>query len=174
MEGVDALRNVRPVETWIISARAGLVAGDEPLRRYDDSFARLGRRELQRRAAALDIPARIRKLATQPRSLTLLLAGNEYFDAARLEEPIEWTGPTVALISPRSVVRCPRHPLFLPVGIGQAEARRFSLPLTLLKGELAKRLLLSLAYGVRAETLFDESSSLLARLDGVPNIALAG
>ena len=35
MQGVDELRRSLPVETWIISAKAGLVSGDELLSPYD-------------------------------------------------------------------------------------------------------------------------------------------
>ena len=50
MQGVDELRRSLPVETWIISAKAGLVSGDELLSPYDTSFARLNRHELRRHA----------------------------------------------------------------------------------------------------------------------------
>ena len=172
MQGVDELRRVRPVETWIISAKAGLVPGDELLSPYDMSFSRLGRHELRRHAESLGIPTAIRRLVRQPRSLTLLLAGNEYFDAARLDEPVEWAAPTIALVSPRSVVQLPRHPRLRPLAVGQAEAKHFSLPLTLLKGELTKRLLLALASDIDPEVLFQECDSLVGR-PGAPPLVLA-
>ena len=161
MQGVSELRRVRPVETWIISAKAGLVPGDELLSPYDASFTKLGRHDLRRHSEALGIPAAIRKLVREPHSLTLLLAGNEYFDAARLDEPVEWAAPTIALVSPRSVVRLPRHQLLRPLAVGQAEAKHFSLPLTLLKGELTKRLLLALASGIDPDVVFQECDSLV-------------
>jgi hypothetical protein len=104
----------------------------------------------------------------EPYGLTVLLAGNDYFDAARLDEPVEWAGPTIALVSPRSVVRLPRHPLLRPLAIGQAEAKRFSLPLTLLKGEMTKRLLLALASGNDPEVLFQECDELVDRPHALP------
>ena len=39
MAGVRAAEAVRPVEVWVISAKAGLVAGKHELAPYDESFA---------------------------------------------------------------------------------------------------------------------------------------
>ena len=49
--------------------------------------------------------------------------------------------------SPSRVARLPTHPNVRPLVVSQALAKRWSLPLTLLKGELAGRLLSALATG---------------------------
>jgi hypothetical protein len=173
MDGVDQLRRQRPVEVWIISARAGVVAGHDLVGAYDESFRGLGRDDVRRRADALGIPQKLRVLASESQGLTLLLAGNEYFDAARLDEPMAWAAPAIALVSPRSAARLPRHPRLRAVAVGQAEAKRFSLPLTLLKGEIAKRLLLSLASSTNPATVVDPRFPLLDHVDREPVMALA-
>ena len=173
MDGVGCLRRLLKVEVWIISAKAGVVAGDEVLEAYDESFTRMGRDEVRRRGEALGIPRHLRALAGMPARLTLVLAGNEYFDAARLDELVAWAAPTIALVSPRSASRIPPHRLLRTVAVGQAEARRFSLPLTLLKGELAKRLLLAVAAGADPAAAIDPRVSVLDQLDGVRTMALA-
>ena len=84
MEGVRFLRAIRPVKTWVISAKAGIVAGDEALDPYDESFTGLRPSELQRRATVLRIPERIRAITSEPSAFNLVLLGSQYFDAARL------------------------------------------------------------------------------------------
>ena len=114
--------------------------GRRTLEAYDESFTGSDATRFDAKArplASLEISA---PLGGKPARLTLVLAGNEYFDAARLDEPVAWVAPTMALVSPRSASRIPPHPILRAVAVGQAEARRFSLPLTLLKGEIAKRL----------------------------------
>ena len=126
MDGVGQLRRLLEVQVWILSAKAGVVAGHEVLEGYDESFTGIGREEVRRRGEALGIPGDLRTLGSMPARLTLLLAGNEYFDAARLDEPVAWAAPTIAFVSPRSASRIPPHPLLRTVAVGQAEARRFS------------------------------------------------
>jgi hypothetical protein len=171
MDGVDMLRCVRPVDVWVISAKAGVLEGDEPLASYDETFARLTPSKLRSRAEALGIPERVRALAREPSELTLVLAGNDYFDAACLGDPIDWRARTMALISARSAARIPPHPRLRAVGVGQADARRFSLPLTLLKGEFAKRLLAQVASGVRVSDLMDPRRSIHDHLDPAPPLS---
>ncbi len=145
MAGVDALRLRHQVNVWIVSAKAGLVAGDERIASYDDTFARLRSDELRRRADGLGIAHAFRGVAARDCGLTLVLAGNEYFDAARLSEPVEWSSPTIALVSPSRAIEMPAHRRLLVVGVSQADAKRWSLPLTLLKGEIARQILSALA-----------------------------
>lgn len=164
MAGVDELRNYRPVEVWVISAKAGFLAGERPTATYDDSFTRLGPGELRRRADDLGIAETLRAVARQPRQLTVILAGNEYFDAARLDEPVEWSGATLALVSPRSASRMPADEFLRVVPVGQAEAKRWSLPLTLLKGEIARRLFSAIALGSDPESIMEPGLDLLTRL----------
>jgi hypothetical protein len=75
----------------------------------------------------------------------MMLIGNDYFDAAGLDEPVEWASPTLVLSSPSRSESLPAHPNLVPVPISQALAKRWSLPLTLLKGEIAGRMLTALA-----------------------------
>jgi hypothetical protein len=145
MAGVDELRAQREVDVWIVSAKAGLVSGQDLIEEYNDTFTGLPPLELRRRADQLDIPLAFRRVARRTYALTLVLAGNEYFDAARLSEPVEWGGPTIAFVSPSRAAQMPGHRSLRVFAVSQADAKRWSLPLTLLKGELARRLLSGLA-----------------------------
>ena len=91
MAGVDELRSAsRRSTVWVISAKAGLVSGEDANSTpTTTSFAGLPADELRRRADQLGIAAR--RSASSPRgpaALTLVLAGNDYFDAASLDEPV--------------------------------------------------------------------------------------
>ena len=145
MAGVTELRSCQTVQVWVISARAGLVAGDQRLAPYDESFAGMSTEQVRERADRLEIASALRRLVATRSSLTILLAGNEYFDAARLDEEACWASPTIALVSPSRAERLPTHPNLHTIPVGQALARAWSLPLTLLKGEIVRRLLISAA-----------------------------
>jgi hypothetical protein len=147
MAGVSTLRASRPVEVWVISARAGLISGEHELGPYDDSFAGLPRDKVRATSDRLRIAEDLRALVAKSAACTLLLAGNEYFDAARLDETVDWASPTLILASPSRAARAPDHPRLRTVAVSQALAKRWSLPLILLKGELAGRLLRRLADG---------------------------
>lgn len=147
MRGVMRLEAVREVKVWVISAKAGVIDGDERLSPYDESFAGMAPAELRALAERLDIPARIRLALAQRAALTLMLVGNDYFDAADLASPVEWGAPTLLLTSPSRADRLPAHPSLRVLPVGQALARRWSLPLTLLKGELGGRMLRAIAAG---------------------------
>lgn len=149
MAGIGVLRSRYRVDVWVISAKAGLIRGDEELSPYDESFASLPVDEVRERADRLGIPKDLRQLVALPCNLTILLVGNDYFDAARLDDPVDWASPTLALISPSRAVRMPVHPKLAPLAVGQDLARAWSLPLTLLKGEIARRVLVELSHGAR-------------------------
>ena len=84
------------------------------------------------------------------------------------DEPLNWEAPTVVLVSPRNAARLHPHPNLRTVAVGQAEAKRFALPLTLLKGELARRLLAALAADIDVATLVDPRLHLLDYLAAAP------
>jgi hypothetical protein len=164
MAGVDELRTRHPVDVWIVSAKVGLVFGDDRMESYDDTFSGLSPRELRRRADALGIPCAFRDVAERNSALTLVLAGNEYFDAARLAEPVEWGSSAIALVSPSRAAEMPAHPSLRVCVVSQAAAKRWSLPLTLLKGEVARRLLLGIATESGAGSIGDRAQLLVRAL----------
>ena len=65
---------------------------------------------LRTHADQLGIAAACGASSATPCALTLLLAGNDYFDAARLDEAVEWGSPTVALVSPSRAADALAHP----------------------------------------------------------------
>jgi len=166
MAGINALRDQVRVDLWVISARAGLVAGDDELAPYDESFSGLPLRQAREQADRLGIAADLRRLVAQRCELTIVLAGNDYFDAAHLDEPVDWASPTLALVSPSRAARMPSHSNLRPLVVGQTLAREWSLPLTLLKGEIVRRVLFDLARGIRTTESVTSDESLIDRLNG--------
>jgi Family of unknown function (DUF6884) len=146
MRGVNELREHQEVEVWVMSARAGLIAGDALIGAYDESFAGMDPAQLRLAADRLRIPQAFRDLVGQRVELTLVLTGNGYFDAAQLEAPVRWGGPTVVLASPSRVARLPAHRNLRSVAVSQSLAKQWSLPLTLLKGEIVRGILIALAH----------------------------
>ncbi len=164
MSGVEELRIHRRVDVWVISAGVGLVAGGDEIPPYDESFARLAPQRIRERADRLGIPEAFRQLVLNPCALTILLAGNDYFDAVRLDEPVAWGSPTVALVSPSRAERIARHDRLQTIVVSQRTARAWSLPLTLLKGEIVRRLLLDIAAQANEACIWPPSDDLLAIL----------
>jgi hypothetical protein len=145
MAGVHEQRAHRAVEVWVISAGVGLVQGDEKICAYDETFAGASQRQIRDRADVLDIPSSLRRLVAEPCARTFVVAGNHYFDAARLDQSVAWGSPTLALVSHSRALRMPAHPRLQTIAVGQADARQWSLPLTLLKGEIVRRMLVTIA-----------------------------
>ena len=166
MAGVNALRDRVRVDLWVISARAGLIAGDEQLAPYDESFSGLPTEQVREQADRLGIATDLRRLVAEPCKLTILLVGNDYFDAARLDEAAHWASPTLALVSPSRAARMPIHPNLRALVVGQTLAREWSLPLTLLKGEIVRRVFFDLGLGTRTVESLAADRSLLHTLNG--------
>jgi hypothetical protein len=145
MAGVRDLEAVRPVDLWVISAKAGLISGKSELAPYDESFAGMGADQLRTAADGLRIPDDFRKLVSHPAALTFVVVGNDYFDAAALDRPVPWGSPTLLFASPSRGTRLPGHRYLRSIPVSQALAKHWSLPLTMLKGELVGRLLTALA-----------------------------
>lgn len=167
MAGIRELAPVMPVELWVISAKAGLISGEERLAPYDESFAGMPAPRLRALAGELEIPQQFRARVAESAALTVVLAGSDYYDAAALERPTAWGSPTLLLTSTSRAVRAPRHPQLRPLAVSQAHAKRWSLPLTLLKGELVGRMLATLARGqTTPSALFDSVESQLLEPPG--------
>ena len=165
MAGITALRDHFRVDLWVISARAGLIAGDEEIAPYDESFSGLPAREAREQGDRLGISTDLRRVVAEPCKLTVLLVGNDYFDAARLDDQVDWASPTLALVSPSRAARMPAHPHLRPLVVGQTLAREWSLPLTLLKGEIVRRVFFDLERGSRTVEAIATDQTLLQTLN---------
>jgi hypothetical protein len=148
MRGVQCFRAASPgyeLDLKILSAGHGLVDGAQRLSPYEASFSGLSLAEIDRRAEALGIPRRCSQLLTRPYALILLLLGDDYARAASLGAGMGLGGPTIAFGGRRLAQRLGEASSLKVVSAGREQARRFSCGLVGLKGELAGRLLESLA-----------------------------
>jgi hypothetical protein len=142
------------VSLFILSAGYGLLSGERPIAPYEHTFAGMKARDLRAWADRLGIPAAFRQTLAAPYDLGLLLLGDDYLRACRLDDGVRLGGPTLLLCGKSAAARVPALPGLRVVPLSHAEARRFSCPLVALKGELAARLLERLGH----------RPSLLARL----------
>lgn len=144
MRGVEAFRAAsgeHEIDLRIVSAGHGVVAGEEPLRFYDDSFAGMGGRAIDERAAQLGIPTAIEELLGRPYALALLLLGDDYMRAASLHPDTALAGPTLAFCGSALRARLQGSPLLRVIPAGKPETQHFACGLVGLKGEIAGRLL---------------------------------
>jgi hypothetical protein len=144
MRGVEAFRaagNGYEIDLQIVSAGHGIVAGKEPLSFYDNSFAGLGGKVIDKHAAQLGIPTAFEELLGRPYALALLLLGDDYMRAASLRPDTGLAGPTLAFCGSALRARLRGVPSLRAVPAGKRETHRFACGLVGLKGEIAGRLL---------------------------------
>jgi hypothetical protein len=164
MSGVRVYRDAGepggPLDLHIVSAGHGVVAASEPLRSYDATFTGMRRAQLQRRAARLRVPRAVSDLLARPRRLAVLLLGEDYLHAAHLHATTALGAPTIVFTSPGGARRLPASPQLHPIPLDNRDAQRFSCGLVALKGELAARLLVSLARAAKASVPLERTSLL--------------
>ena len=171
MRGVNAYRTARqpagPLRFRILSAQHGLLAPKTRIASYDHTFS--GRRVAAIRRAAREktIPSAVRDALRKPFAGGLLLLGDTYLRACDLDEDLALGGPVLSFCSPASARRMPRIAGLRTIPLANAEAKRFSVGLTALKGELGRRMLTRLAEDPGAlPELMAPTSAVLARLYG--------
>lgn len=172
MRGVRVLRRACPeidVDLRILSARHGVVRGSRRLRAYDASFSGLGGPAIDRAAKHLRIRASLRRLLHREHDLILLLLGEDYMRAAGIGPATKLGGPTIAFGGRWLSRREDGLPLRV-VPAGRNEARRYSCGVVGLKGEMAARLLESIASAPEIlDRLLDPDLDMLDLLDEVPS-----
>ena len=148
MRGVKAFREAHPtngagpaLELHVLSAGYGLVPGGRRLAPYEATFTGMKAKELRTWGDQLGIPTQIRELLKQPFDLGLLLLGDAYLKACRLDDEVELGGPVLAFCGSRMAKRLPELEQLTTVTLGNKEAKRFSCALVGLKGQLAGQLL---------------------------------
>ena len=164
MAGVDVYRRAGEpaghLDLAIVSAGHGVLAGDQSVASYDQTFVGLTRTALRARAVELGIPTAVRELLARPYRLALILLGEDYLRAAALDDAVALGAPTIAFTSPNAGARLPQVDGLSVVRLHNREARRFSCGLIGLKGELAARILRRLATSPESPVPRDEDSML--------------
>lgn len=154
MRGVQAFRESRlssngddVLDLEILSAGYGIVSGETRLAPYEATFQGMPKGELREWARELGIPAAFRNTVAAPYDLGLILLGDDYLSTCDLDGSVEFGGPTLLFCGGATRKRLPDLANVRPVVLSNPEAKRFSCGLVALKGELACRLLSSLAQG---------------------------
>jgi len=145
MDGVRAFRRsprAAGAHVWIVSAKHGVVAGDQVLAPYERTFQGMPKARIRQEAALLGIADGVVSVLYNPHhALRLVLLGDDYLEACQgaLRRPMP--GQTVVFAGHRAARVLPRHAGLWVVGLAQAEARQYHAGLVSLKGVLAAALL---------------------------------
>jgi hypothetical protein len=165
MRGVVAARKAgHNVSVSIISAGYGLLAGDTAVAPYECSFRGMSRVERRAWAKRLRLPDAVQAALRRPVDLSMVLVGEDYFDACDLAGEVVLGAPTLVICGARAALRLQPAAELHTVVLRRDDTRRFSCGLVGLKGEVAGRLLSLLAY---------EPGSLRELLDADPRHRLA-
>jgi hypothetical protein len=166
MKGIKATEGKLDIDLHIVSAGYGLVDADRPLAPYECTFTGRGKADLADWAGKLNIPEDFRTLVGQSYDLALLLLGDDYLAACRLDDQIKLGSPTLIFCGGNTSKNLPKLDRLVPVTLTNAEAKRFSCGLVGLKGELAARLLARLASDkAMVKKLVNPTTNILNLLD---------
>jgi hypothetical protein len=166
MRGVDRLRGSGAgVDVWIVSAGHGLVRGHSMLPPYDKTFQGQRASERRRMSDDLGIPSAIRDVLALSADLTVVLLGDTYLEACRLDGDLTLGSPTLVFASASTslAVRAAAGLRVVPLRV--AHTRRFNAGFVALKGEIGGRLLGGLAQGMSVNDLL--SGDPLRKLDAL-------
>jgi hypothetical protein len=168
MRGVETARALgHRVSVSIVSAGYGLVAGDESISPYECTFQGMPARERREWAGRLLLAEQVGAALERATDAAIVLMGDDYFDACGLGGEISVGGPTVVLAGARTALRIERTAEVRAVALTTNDTRRFACGLVGLKGEVAGRLLATIA--TRPETVAEfDSTRLLDRLADSP------
>ena len=149
----------------IVSAGYGIVRGAQKLAPYEATFQGMGKADLRAWADSLGVPQAFRDAVAEPYDLGLVLLGDDYLAACRLDAGVTLGGPTLLFCGKNALKRLPKLANLHPVPVSNAEAKRFSCGLVALKGELGSRILSRLALDPGFATTLTSDAEVLDLLD---------
>lgn len=146
MVGIEELRaSGSTVDLYIISAGYGLLEGDQSIVPYECTFSGMKVSEIEAWASRLKIPEAVARLFQQTDyDLVLVLLGDTYLRAMQLTDNTVFGSPTLFLCASKSEKFIKGIGGFDTVKLAGAEAKLFHCGLVGLKGELARRLFVTL------------------------------
>jgi hypothetical protein len=173
MRGVEAInaasngkKPFAQLELWVLSAGYGLVPGDRKISPYETTFQGMKSSELSEWADQLNVPTDFRNLVSEKYDLCVILLGDSYLSACKLDTTVKLGGQTLLFCGTGMAKKLPRLASLRVVTLSNPEAKRFSCALVGLKGELADRLLTKIAgKQIKTEDFSDPASDLLGMLD---------
>jgi len=173
MRGVNAIaasKNgkgpVAEVDLWVLSAGYGLVPGKRKLAPYECTFQDMKAKQLREWADEINAPRDFRKVVADKYDLCLILLGDGYLKACKIDDKVEFGGQTILFCGKGTAKSLPRIPKMRVVTLSNPEASRFSCGLVGLKGEVAHRMLEGIASKkFKLNQWKDPAADLLADLD---------
>jgi len=155
------------VDLWVLSAGYGLVRGDKAVVPYECTFQNMSASEASSWSEHLNIPAQARKAFKRKADLTIVLLGEPYLKALKLDDSVEFKSPTLFFTSDKARRFIKGKGAFSVIPLSNKDTKRFSCGLVGLKGELAKRLLQLLVKDEKAviNGLFNSNVDVLLLLE---------
>ena len=175
MRGIAAYRDAREpagqLRFRILSAFHGLLHPTSKVATYDHTFSGQPVGTIRREGHDKNVPAELRKVLRNDFAGGVLLLADPYLRACDLDQHVKLGGPLVSFCSPAVARRMPSIPGLRTIPLTNAEARRFSVGLIALKGELAGRMLSRLAsMPGELENLTSPTSDVLGWLESAPRM----
>ncbi|MEZ9540156.1 DUF6884 domain-containing protein [Shewanella sp. 10N.286.51.B8] len=148
MSAINELKDTRSnieIDLYIVSAGYGVVAASQELPPYEVTFSGMKKKELREWSDKLSIANDFRKILSKPYDLVLILLGDSYIEACRVDDSLMLASPTIMFCGNSQKKKLPQLDNLKSIGLSNPEAKRFSCALVGLKGELAARLLRGIA-----------------------------
>ena len=153
MAGLEAIRSMKSsnivVELYIFSAGYGLIHENRRIAPYDCTFNHLSSAqsgELMRRTKCAD---RFEEVLRQENDFTLILLGNAYLKLLNLSSPLQVSSPTLFFAGEKVSAQLRLSDSVQTLSLTNQDAQRFSCGMVGLKGEVAARILRSIAIDTR-------------------------
>lgn len=142
------------IDLWIVSAGYGLIPGDREIVPYEATFEGMADAAIDEWSEFLHIPQKIRQILAERADLTILVVGESYLRALKLDSPTEYGAPTLIFtsIASQRLVKDTERTRVVPLSPDAPHI--FSSALVGLKGQLVNRLLSQFVH--RSEELIPE------------------
>jgi hypothetical protein len=147
MRGVEEARAAGHLEVdlRIVSAGYGVVRGCDKLVPYECTFQGRTKKERDRLAESAGTPQDVRGLLGGDFDLAVVLLGEDYLNACRLDTSSTLGGPTIVFCARSMALSLPPLDGLRAMSLRTHDTRRFACGLVGLKGEIGARLLSYLA-----------------------------
>jgi hypothetical protein len=169
MRGVETARSLgHHISVSIVSAGYGLLAGERLVAPYSCTFQGMTAEVRREWAEHLELAEPVARLLAKPSDLSVVLLGDDYFQACAPNGLPAVNAPTVVVCGARTALRIAPGPNVHPLVLRESDTRRFGCGLVGLKGEIAGRLLRWLSADptcleqVGSASLLDELASVTA------------
>lgn len=156
------------IDLRILSAGYGLIPSSRTIAPYECTFDGMKANELKSWADMLRVPAVFREAVAAKYDLSVLLLGEYYLKACRLDPGVRFGGPAVAFCGSTIAAKVPRVANLRVIGLVEQHTRDFACGNVGLKGELGARLIGCLRSGlVTPSNTIDPTFNLLEILRNV-------